>query len=269
MKTASLCILLQLSMLLAASQTTRNALYLVQAGTYTQQSSNAFSFTANQAALAYATTFMAGLYGERRFMLQELSWYQMAATLPTRSGNFGLKGTYFGNVVNTEIELGLAYGRKLGDKVAIGGQFNYYTQRVPQYYTTHAVSIEAGVLLKLNEQVQAGFHIYNPNGAPLSKTEEKLPAIYTAGLGYAPSDRLIITGEIQKIEDEPVNLKAAVSYQFDKRLYAKAGISSANAVYTIAGGVKLSSIALEVITSIHPQLGMSSGLMILFHQKEK
>jgi hypothetical protein len=212
---------------------------------------------------------MAGLYGERRFMLRELAWYQMAAALPTRSGNFGLKGTYFGSVANSEMEVGLAYGRKLGDKVAIGGQFNYYTQRVPQYYTTSALSIEAGILLKLNEQVQAGFHIYNPNGAPLSKTEEKLPAIYTAGLGYAPSDRLAITGEVQKIEDEDINLRAAVSYQFDKRLYAKAGISSANAIYTIAGGIKLSAISLEVMTSVHPQLGVSPGLMILFHQKEK
>lgn len=267
MKTASLFLLLQLGLLLAAGQTTRYALHTVQTGTYTQQQTNAFSFTANQAALAHATTLMAGLYGERRFLLQDLSWYQVAATLPTRSGNFGLKGTYFGNVIHTEMEVGLAYGRKLGDKVAVGGQFNYYTQRVPQYYTASALSIEAGILLKLNEQVQAGFHMYNPNGTPLSKTEEKLPAIYTVGFGYTPSDRLIVSSEVQKIEDENINFRAVVCYQFDKRLYAKAGISSANAVYSIAGGVKLSSIALEVATSIHPQLGMSPGLMILFHQK--
>lgn len=269
MKTATLYVLLQLSILLTASQTTRNSLNTIQTGTYAQHHTNAFSFTANQAALAHTSAFMGGIYGERRFMLQELSWYQLAATLPTRSGNFGLKGTYFGSTANTEMEVGLAYGRKLGDKVAIGGQFNYYTQRIPHYYSSSAVSIEAGVLLKINEQVQAGFHLYNPNGTALGKTEEKLPGIYTVGLGYEPSDQLMIVSELQKIEDKDINLKAAVNYQFDKRLYAKAGISTLDAVYTLAGGIRLSNITLEAVTSVHPQLGLSPVLMILFHKKEK
>ena len=212
---------------------------------------------------------MVGLFGERRFMLQDLSWYQVAATLPTRSGNFGVKGTYFGNTSNTEAELGLAYGRKLGDKIAIGGQFNYYTQRIPQYYSTNAISVEAGVLLKINEQVQAGFHIYNPNGAALAKTDEKLPAMYTVGFGYEPSDRLLVSGEVLKIEDEKINFNALVSYHFDKRLYAKAGVRTAQEVYTIAGGVKLSTFSLEVMTAVHPQLGITPGLLVLFHKKEK
>jgi hypothetical protein len=212
---------------------------------------------------------MAGVYGERRFMLQDLSWYQATVTLPTRSGNFGLKGTYFGSAANTEMEVGLAYGRKLGDRVAVGGQFNYYTQRIPQYHTASALSVEAGVLLKLTEQLQAGFHVYNPNGTALGKTNEKLPAIYTVGFGYEPSDRLIIMGEVQKIEAEKVALKAALSYQFDKRLYARVGLNAVNTVYSIAGGVKLSNLSLEMMMAIHPQLGVTPGLMILFHKKEK
>ncbi|HYH15796.1 MAG TPA: hypothetical protein VD794_11275 [Flavisolibacter sp.] len=260
--------MLQLWLLLAAGQSTRTSPNLLQTSMYTQQTT-AFSFTANQAALAYTSTLMSGVYGERRFMLQELSWYQVAAALPTRSGNFGLKGTYFGATSNAEMEIGLAYGRKLGDKVAIGGQFNYYTQRMPQYQSSHAVSVEAGLLLKVNEQVHASFHIYNPNNASLGKTKEQLPAIYTLGLGYVPSDRLVVTGEIQKIEDEKVNIKTAVCYLFDKRLYAKAGVNTVNAVYVLGGGVKLSSLSLEVTTSIHPQLGVTPGLLLLFHKKEK
>jgi hypothetical protein len=233
------------------------------------QSTNAFSFTTNQAALAHTSAFMAGVYGERRFMLQDLSWYQVAATVPTRSGHFGIRGNYFGGPANTEMELGLAYGRKLGDKVAIGGQFNYYTQRIPQYYSSSAVSVEAGVLLQVSEQLQTGFHLYNPNGTALGKSEERLPSIYTIGFGYQPSEHLTLAGEVQKVENEKVKLKGAVSYQFEKRLYAKAGVNSVNAVYTIAGGVNLANITVELMTSVHPQLGMSPGLMLLFQQKEK
>jgi hypothetical protein len=31
----------------------------------------------------------------------------------------------------------------------------------------------------------------------------------------------------------------------------------------------LSSLSLEVMTAVHPQLGLTPGLMILFHKKEK
>ena len=251
------------------SQTTRSALHLAHTGTYSQQSTNAFSFAANQASLAHTSAFMAGVYGERRFMLQELSLYQVAATLPTKSGQFGIIGSYFGGPANAEMEVGLAYGRKLGEKVAIGGQFNYYNQRIPQYYSSSALSVEAGVLLKVSEQLLTGFHLYNPNGTTLEKTEERLPAMYTVGFGYEPSNHLALVGEVQKVEDEKINLKATISYKFDKRIYAKAGMHSANAVYTIAAGVKLSSLSLEIVTSIHTRLGMSPGLMLLFQQKEK
>jgi hypothetical protein len=250
-------------------QATRYPLNVFQATTYSQHHTNAFSFSANQAALAYSSTIMAGIFSERQFMLKELSFYQVAATLPTRSGNFGITGTYVGNISNTETEVGLAYGRKLSNNIAIGGQFNYYTQRIPQYYTSGAFSIEAGVVLKINDQVQAGFHIYNPNGSKVAKTEERLPAIYTVGFGYEPSDRFMLSGEVLKIEDEKVNFRALAGYQFDKRLYARLGVNTAQAVYTVAGGVQLSNLSLEVMTAVHPQLGITPGLAILFQQKEK
>lgn len=261
--------MLQLCMLLAIGQSTRHPLNAIPSTTYSQHHTSAFSFLGNQAALASSSTLMAGIFSERRFMLQELSFYQVAATLPTRTGNFGLAGTYFGNTSNTETEIGLAYGRKLSDKVAIGGQFNYYTQRIPQYYSAGAISVEAGILLKVNEQVQAGFHIYNPNGSKLAKTGEKLPAMYTIGFGYEPSDRFLLSGEVLKIEDEKVNFKAIASYQFDKRLYTRVGINTAQNVYSIAGGVQLSSLSLEVMTAVHPQLGITPGLLVLLHKKAK
>lgn len=269
MKAITFCLLLQLCMLFAIGQATRYPLNAIQSTTYSQHHTSAFTFTANQAALVSSSTFMAGIFSERRFMLQELSFYQVAATLPTRSGNFGLTGTYFGNTANTETEIGLAYGRKLSDKLAIGGQFNYYSQRIPQYYSSGAISVEAGLLLKINEQVKAGFHVYNPNGSKLAKTEEKLPAMYTVGFGYEPSNRFMLSGEVLKIEDEKVNFTALARYQFDKRLYARVGINTAHAVYSIAGGVQLSNLSVEVMTAVHSQLGITPGLQLLFHKKEK
>ena len=67
----------------------------------------------------------AGVYGERRFLLDELSLYQLAIAVPTNSGNFGVKAGYYGFSDYNESQMGLAYARKLGSKVDIGVQFNY------------------------------------------------------------------------------------------------------------------------------------------------
>jgi hypothetical protein len=265
------CTLLQCFVQLAACQVTRQPLNFLQSGinTYTPQYTNAFSFTTNQAALIHSTSFTAGLYSERRFMLEELSWYQAVVVVPTKSGLFGWKSTYFGNAYNKATEIGLAYGRKLSDKLAIGAQFNYYAQQVQQHTALNAISVEGGILLKINEQLQTGFHIYNPNRSKLGKDQEKLPAIYTIGMGYEPSAQVAITAELQQTENEKLNSKLGLLYKLDKKLYAKAGLTTVNTLYNIGVGVRLKLISLEVLTSYHQQLGLTPGLVILFHTKEK
>src|SRR5260221_1002654 len=64
-------------------------------GAYSTTHSDLFSFTANQASLARFKNISAGVYGERRFMLNELGLYKVAFALPTRSVNFGLNTGYY------------------------------------------------------------------------------------------------------------------------------------------------------------------------------
>ena len=63
----------------------------IKTGAYSHQQSDVFSFTTNQAALGQTKTFSAGVFGERKFMLNELNLFSGAAALPTHSGNFGLQ----------------------------------------------------------------------------------------------------------------------------------------------------------------------------------
>jgi hypothetical protein len=236
---------------------------------YTLKHTDAFSFSVNQAALANTNAFTVGLYGERRFMLQELSWYQSAIVLPTTSGNFGFKSTYFGNSENSELELGLAYGRKLGTKVSIGTQFNYYSQKIPYYGAYSIINAEGGLLLLLSEQIQVGFHLFHPVGISFAKSEEKLPLIYTIGLGYEISNTLNMGVEMQKVENGSVNVNANIDYSFDKRIFTRIGISTQNTIYSIGAGVLLNDIRLDINTSIHPHLGATPGISLLYQFKER
>src|SRR5258706_15429047 len=88
-------------------------------GAYSLNHVDAFSFISNQASLAQIKNAAAGVYGERKFMLNELANYNAAVGLTTHSGNFGLKAAYSGFSDYNETQIGLAYARKLGNKVDV------------------------------------------------------------------------------------------------------------------------------------------------------
>jgi hypothetical protein len=237
---------------------------------YSTKHNDVFSFTHNGAALANANNISAGVFGERRFMLQELSLYNIAAAMPTATGNFGLSAGYFGGSDYNETVIGLAYGRKLGTKVSVGAQFNYNTFKVSGYGNASAINFGAGVIFHITEQLNVGVHTYNPTNSKIGKNEEeKLPAIYTAGIGYDVSDKFFFGGEIKKIEDQDVTVNAGVQYKFVDQLFARAGFSSGTTSYYLGLGVLLKSIRIDATASIHQQLGVTPGLMLIFNGSTK
>ena len=94
-------------------------------GAYSINHTDVFSFASNQASLAQLKKAELAMFCERKFLLSELSHYTAVFGLPTGSGNFGLKGCYYGFSEYNETQLGLAYARKLSDKIDLGAQFHY------------------------------------------------------------------------------------------------------------------------------------------------
>lgn len=88
-------------------------------------------------------------------------------------------------------------------------QFNYYAIKVAGYGNAGALNAEAGIIMHLTERFNAGMHVFNPAGERFGKnSNEKLPFVYTAGLGYEASAQFYTSIEIEKEEDLPVNVKA-------------------------------------------------------------
>lgn len=234
-------------------------------GAYSTQQNDVFSFTNNQASLAQYKNASAGVYGERRFMLTEAGVYTAAVAIPSSLGNFGVSAKYMGYKNFNESQFGLAYGRSLGKKVDIGIQFNYYGYRVPAYNSDNTVNFEIGALIHLTDKLNAGVHVYNPVGGKFSKTDEKLSSAYKFGLGYDASDKFFVSAELVKEEDFPVNMNAGFQYQFAKQFFARGGISSANSVGYAGLGLAWNNLRLDISGSYHPQLGISPGLLLIYH----
>jgi len=239
-------------------------------GAYSIDQVDVFSFHSNQAALAQAKNFSAGIYTERRFMLKELALYNASFALPTRSGNFGLDARYFGFSDYNETQLGFAYARSLGNKVDVGVQFNYYSVQIPAYGNASVINFETGAILHLTEKLNAGVHVYNPVGGKFGKDEqEKLSSVYSGGIGYEASDKFFISAEIEKEEDQPVNVNAGMQYKFLPQLLARGGISTSTSSMYLGIGVGWKSIRLDITTSYHQQLGITPGLMVIFNLNQK
>ena len=238
-------------------------------GAYSINHTDVFSFTNNQASLAQMKNAAAGVYGERRFMLNELGLYQLAIAVPTNSGNFGFKAGYFGFSDYNESQIGFAYARKLGSKVDIGVQFNYNGIQVSGYGNSSAINFEIGTIFHLTDKLNAGVHAYNPVGGKYGKnSEEKLASVYTAGLGYDASDKFFISAEIEKEENQPVNVNAGMQYKFLPQFMARVGIATNTSNVYAGVGLFLKTFRLDVIASYHPQLGVTPGLLLIYDFKK-
>lgn len=260
------------NVLLSHSQVLRRPLAAAYTGmgAYSINHVDVFSFTANQASLAQLKNSAAGVYGERRFLLSELNNYTATIGLTTNSGNFGVKANYSGFSDYNETQLGLAYGRKMGNKVDIGAQINYQSIRINSYGNASAVSFELGTILHLTDKLHAGLHATNPVGGKFGKDQqEKLSSVYSFGIGYEASDKFLVSTEIQKEEDQPVNVNAGVQYKFIPQLLVRAGMSSATSAAWLGLGLTIKSFRLDVTTSYHPQLGITPGVLMLFNFNRK
>ena len=239
-----------------------------QVNTYSSNTHDVFSFTNNQAALASVKKFSAGVYTERRFLLNELSLYKIATVLPAKPGNFGVQLNYFGSGIFNESELGLAYARRMG-KVDAGIQFNYYRLHTQGYSKRSVVNFDVGLMYHINERFLTGIHIYNPVPGNQDYKNQKLPFVYSAGFGYDASDKFFMGAVIMKTENMPVDIRFGMQYHPDEKLVARMGMSTGHSDFYFGAGYHLGRLRIDVTASVHQNLGITPGLMIIYTGKEK
>ncbi len=254
------------------AQTTRSPLSNQYTGAtaYGRKLTDVFSFSGNQAALANIQSTAAGVYNERRFNLAELSSYHVVAATPLQNAGIGMNMHYAGYDQFSEMQAGLAYGLKLFKNISLGAQVNYNHVRIAGYGAATAVNFELGVLYAVSEKVNTGFHVYNPVGGTFGKNKaEKFASVYAGGIAYEPTGQFLISAEIAKEEDKPVNVNASFQYSFIKQFLVRAGISAATANYFAGAGLTWHCLRLDVVTSYHRQLGFSPAIMLIFQSSKK
>lgn len=235
-------------------------------GTYSKNFVDAFSGNSNQAALAALKKPAGAVYAENRFLLKELNQYAGTIILPSALGGFGLALQHFGGTAFKHSQIGLGFGKRLGEKIDVGVQFNYNAIGLAGYGSSNTLNVELGSIWHISDKMHTGFHVYNPVGGKFGiRKEEKLATVYRAGLGYEFSDHLFISSEFAKTEGMPVNIMLAMQYNFARQFFSRAGIGSNTGNYFWGIGVQWSLARLDIVGSYHPQLGWTPACMLLFN----
>ena len=230
---------------------------------YSAKQKHAFSFAGNPAALGQCLRWSAGVYGERPYMLDQLSVYRAMFALPLPSGGAVFSGGNGGH----KTFLGLGYGRRMG-KIDAGLQFNYSRFSAGHYGNAAAVQAGGGMIYHVNEQFRTGIHIINPISGSLHSIES-LPYQYVAALGYDASEQFFLGAAIKKTKDLPVSFDLGLQYVFDKKLRASAGFQTEGGSFFFGGGFNLGNLGFDVVLAMHSQLGISPALAVSFYPKEK
>lgn len=237
--------------------------------TYSKTAADVFSTSANPAATTSIKKFSAGIYSERRFLLSDLSFYTLAATLPTSSGTFSMLASYSGGPALNRSGAALGYARNLSDRIGVGARFHYYALSVNGYGSASTITFDVGLQVQVAENVRAGLHVFNPVKQSFGKTgTESLPAVYNIGLGYDVSPQVHVSAVVQKVEDQPVNVVAGLHYQLAEKLLVRGGVSTATSSYFFGAGFRLKGLQVHTSASFHPYLGTSPALLFLYQGQQ-
>jgi len=221
--------------------------------------SDFWSVSNNQAGMAFYGKTAAGIYIENRFLLKEMGYQTGAFTLKTRYGILGAVVGYSGDANYSTTKAGLAYARKFGNRFSAGIQLDYFVTALGEEYgKRNNITFDAGIMVKVTEQLTVGAHIFNPVHVRVSEyNDESIPAILNGGFGFTFSDKLLITAEAYKNSDFPMEFRSGVEYKLNRVVYARIGLSTNPARYTFGFGIEMNNLSIDLSSSVHPQLGYS------------
>ena len=219
------------------------------------------SIFSNQAGLADLKTTEVTVFGEQRFFISELNVLHAGIALPVSSGVFGLSLAYFGFDQYNEQKIGLSYSRRLGQLIAISGQIDYLNTRIAEYGNRGSFTFELGVQSDLLDDLTLAAHIYSPVEVKVNE-DYSIPSVYRLGLAYRPSDKVMITAEVEQDLDYEASFRGGVEYAAAEGFFLRFGAGSNPTLITLGLGYKKNGLSIDVGSGYHLDLGVMPALSV-------
>lgn len=229
-----------------------------------------YSAQNNQAALGYLETGGVGISTLNYFLVEGgINSYYGVFALPVKtSGTFGLSLNYKGDPTFNQTKIGIGYGRKLTDELAVGLQLDYVGTSTTEVGSGSAFTFDIGVLYKPVQDLTIGAKVFNPIRAKTGLDyEQELPALINVGMNYHPSEKINLCAEAEQEIEEILRGKFGIEYQIIDQLFLRGGYITYPSMFSCGIGVKIQQFKLDLSAQFHQQLGMSPGLGLSYDLK--
>lgn len=145
--------------------------------------------------------------------------------LPTKLGVAGLSLFRFGDALYNEQILSAGFANQFG-LASLGIKVNYIQYNAEGFGRKGIVTVSLGGIAELTPSLKVGAHIVNVNQPKLSLDEtERIPTILIAGLGFTPSEKVMVVAEVEKDIDYSPTWKAALEYKPIKKAAFRTGFN--------------------------------------------
>lgn len=227
---------------------------------------NIWSAFSNQACLAHIEEINAGISWENRFLLKELSIQKLAVSYPLSFGTTAFSFAKFGFENYNENSIGLAFGRKFGDKFSAGIQLNYLWRFIAENYGSKGILLlEFGLLSEPVDGITIGLHLFNPvfSGFKDFKKNSK-SATYSLGVGLDRIPNLFAELEISGNIYYPVCVRFKLDYRILKNILLLAGVQTSPVGNFFGAGFISNNMRFDIGFCTHQVLGMSPRLCLSY-----
>ena len=183
------------------------------------------------------------------------------------SGGVGLGVFHSATELYAEQRFQLSYGRRLGEKLYLGGSADVLHNNAKEYGSNTAASFSLGVLAKALPQIWLGAKIQNPFQQKIG--DDLVPTVVRIGATWKPSELFFITLETEKDLERPAQVKAGIEYRPSPMIAIRAGTRTGKVARMAFGlGIKLKGgVSIDVGSEWHPTLGLTPAAMVAWRKK--
>ncbi len=228
---------------------------------------DAFAAYNNQAALGFITSPEAVIHYENKYFTEALNMGAGVFAMPVPiAGVVAVDVCSFGYSQYRENRVGVALGKRLSERFAIGAQLCYNHVAVVGYGGTGAITAELAVLAEPLDNIWLGVHVYNFTNSRLfsDNYSAQLPMFFNLGMGYILTPYVTLLAAAEFDSKQNVQAKFGAEFTVEKVLTLRLGVS-AKPVELYAGfGYVYHNLRIDMAFSRHESLGYSPQVTLCY-----
>ena len=185
----------------------------------------------------------------------------------SKGSGLGLDVMHSATSAYAEQRFRLAYGRRLGENIFLGGSADVLRVSAQEYGSVTAATFSLSILAQALPKVWLGAKLQNPFQ---QKIGDDIPiSLFRVGGVWKPSDLFLFTFETEKDLERPAQIKAGFEYRPISLLAVRAGMRTGTVARAGFGaGLRLKNgLALDIGSEWHPSLGITPAAMISWRKE--